>query len=478
MRPDKLRFDFTHPQQLTDEERERVQHLVNEKVFENLPVRTFVTPIEEARTPRRDDALRREVRRSRARRRDRRLLARALRRNARPIDGGDRPVRDPLARARSGPARGASKRSPPVRRMRISTRRMREADELACGARTGTQGVAETEARGCGRLRDRREGRRRRARPRRSRSRAASCATSRTGCASRRRRPASSSAPWTTGAPISSSISTSRSSAAASTRRSSCASIGRHIGGGGGGRPTLAEAGGKNPGGLRDALEAGKQAIAAALEVKVLALDYGRARTGVAVSDPTGTIARPLCVVESAATGDGLARLATLDRRSSEVERVVVGMPLTLRGERGEQATRDGALRRGAERRDRAFRSSRSTSGSRPTSPSRRPPTRPRTRALRPICCPATSHGRAAPGRNPAAARAPAGRSEPAPGRAAPRARARRARPRARRARLARGRRDRRWRQEQQQPRSDDALEHACLPHRDAHDRDRARSRP
>ncbi|MGZ4314680.1 MAG: Holliday junction resolvase RuvX, partial [Gaiellaceae bacterium] len=46
--------------------------------------------------------------------------------------------------------------------------------------------------------------------------------------------------------------------------------------------------------------------------MKVLALDYGRARTGVAVSDPTGTIARPLCVVEDAATGDGLARLAAL----------------------------------------------------------------------------------------------------------------------------------------------------------------------
>jgi alanyl-tRNA synthetase len=49
VRPDKLRFDFTHPQQLTDDERERVQHLVNEKVFQNLPVRTFVTPIDEAR---------------------------------------------------------------------------------------------------------------------------------------------------------------------------------------------------------------------------------------------------------------------------------------------------------------------------------------------------------------------------------------------------------------------------------------------
>lgn len=70
--------------------------------------------------------------------------------------------------------------------------------------------------------------------------------------------------------------------------------------------------------------------------MKVLALDYGRARTGVAVSDPTGTIARPLCVVEGAGSGDGLARLAALVAQH-EVERVVVGLPLTLRGERGEQ---------------------------------------------------------------------------------------------------------------------------------------------
>jgi len=49
VRPDKLRFDFTHPQQLTTEERERIEHLVNETVFENHPVHTFVTPIAEAR---------------------------------------------------------------------------------------------------------------------------------------------------------------------------------------------------------------------------------------------------------------------------------------------------------------------------------------------------------------------------------------------------------------------------------------------
>jgi putative transcription antitermination factor YqgF len=71
--------------------------------------------------------------------------------------------------------------------------------------------------------------------------------------------------------------------------------------------------------------------------VKVLALDFGRARTGVAVSDPSGTIARPLCVVERAESDDGLARIAALIREH-RVERVVVGLPLTLRGERGEQA--------------------------------------------------------------------------------------------------------------------------------------------
>src|SRR5438067_454155 len=49
VRPEKLRFDFTHPQALTPEERERVERIVNQKVFEAIPVRTFVTPIDEAR---------------------------------------------------------------------------------------------------------------------------------------------------------------------------------------------------------------------------------------------------------------------------------------------------------------------------------------------------------------------------------------------------------------------------------------------
>ena len=71
--------------------------------------------------------------------------------------------------------------------------------------------------------------------------------------------------------------------------------------------------------------------------MKVLALDYGSARTGVAVSDPTGIIARPLCVVERAATDAGLDELERLVEDEA-AQQVVVGHPLTLRGERGDQA--------------------------------------------------------------------------------------------------------------------------------------------
>jgi putative Holliday junction resolvase len=71
--------------------------------------------------------------------------------------------------------------------------------------------------------------------------------------------------------------------------------------------------------------------------VKVLALDFGAARTGVAVSDPTGTLARPCCVIEKAGTAAGLDSLVEVIREEAP-ERIVVGMPITLRGEHGEQA--------------------------------------------------------------------------------------------------------------------------------------------
>ena len=71
--------------------------------------------------------------------------------------------------------------------------------------------------------------------------------------------------------------------------------------------------------------------------MKVLALDYGSARTGVAVSDPTGTLARPVGVVDRVGTEAGLAQLLEVIRAENP-QRIVVGLPLTMRGERGEQA--------------------------------------------------------------------------------------------------------------------------------------------
>jgi len=66
--------------------------------------------------------------------------------------------------------------------------------------------------------------------------------------------------------------------------------------------------------------------------VRVLALDYGSARCGCALSDPTGTIATPIEVVERPASKRGLVRLAELVRERG-AERVVVGLPLSLRGD-------------------------------------------------------------------------------------------------------------------------------------------------
>jgi putative holliday junction resolvase len=72
---------------------------------------------------------------------------------------------------------------------------------------------------------------------------------------------------------------------------------------------------------------------------RVLALDHGSARCGCAVSDPSGTLATPLPVIERPDTKRGLAAVARLVEEHG-AERVIVGLPLTLRGEEGEQADR------------------------------------------------------------------------------------------------------------------------------------------
>ena len=72
---------------------------------------------------------------------------------------------------------------------------------------------------------------------------------------------------------------------------------------------------------------------------RVLALDHGSARCGCAVSDPTGTLATPLPAIERPDTKRGLAAVARLVDQQQPA-RVVLGLPLTLRGEEGEQAKR------------------------------------------------------------------------------------------------------------------------------------------
>ena len=71
--------------------------------------------------------------------------------------------------------------------------------------------------------------------------------------------------------------------------------------------------------------------------MRVLALDAGEARCGCAVCDPTGTVVTPLEAVPQPETRRGLDTLARLVR-DREIEQIVVGLPLTMRGEEGDQA--------------------------------------------------------------------------------------------------------------------------------------------
>jgi putative holliday junction resolvase len=65
--------------------------------------------------------------------------------------------------------------------------------------------------------------------------------------------------------------------------------------------------------------------------LRVLALDYGAARCGAAVSDPSGTLATPLEPVLRPGTRNGLRRIARLVDELG-AERVVVGLPVSLSG--------------------------------------------------------------------------------------------------------------------------------------------------
>ena len=77
--------------------------------------------------------------------------------------------------------------------------------------------------------------------------------------------------------------------------------------------------------------------------MRILGLDLGERRTGVAISDPDGTLAQPLVQLEPRGRRDLVAAVARL-AADNGAERVVVGMPFLHDGARGEQARRAAAV--------------------------------------------------------------------------------------------------------------------------------------
>jgi alanyl-tRNA synthetase len=264
VRPDKLRFDFTHPQALTAEERTEIERRVNEKIFENLPVRAFVTPIDEARKlgammlfgEKYGDQVR----------------VVEIPGYSRELCGGTH-VR---WTAEIGPFVILSETSVGAGARRIEAVTSAEAYALLHGARHESE-----------ELRRELETVRKEARKPKAESAADFTIVEREsdvvlveakGAKGGQLRDLSDRVRQQEGAAgvIVGSVDDGRAYLVVNLDDSLVGKgldavqlvreLGRHIGGGGGGRPTLAEAGGKNPAGLRDALEAGKQAIAAALK--------------------------------------------------------------------------------------------------------------------------------------------------------------------------------------------------------------------
>ena len=70
---------------------------------------------------------------------------------------------------------------------------------------------------------------------------------------------------------------------------------------------------------------------------RVLAVDWGARRVGLAISDPTGLLATGLPTLTGTGREDAVTRVTAV-AREQEAERIVVGLPLKLSGEKGEAA--------------------------------------------------------------------------------------------------------------------------------------------
>jgi len=263
VRPDKLRFDFTHSSPLGAEERAEIERRVNEKVFENLPVRAYVTPIDEARKlgammlfgEKYGD----EVRVIEIDDYSRELCGGTHVRwtaeigpfvilSESSVGAGARRIEALTSGEAYAFLHGARREADELRgeldRVRKEARKphTEPAADFNVVDREGNVVLVEAKALKGGELRD----------------------------LSDRLRQQEKAAGVIVG-----SVDDGRAYLVVNLDESLVGrgldasklvrDLGRHIGGGGGGRPTLAEAGGKNPAGLRDALNAGKQAIADAL---------------------------------------------------------------------------------------------------------------------------------------------------------------------------------------------------------------------
>lgn len=76
---------------------------------------------------------------------------------------------------------------------------------------------------------------------------------------------------------------------------------------------------------------------------RILGLDVGDARIGVALSDPLGLTAQRLTVIERTAPAQDVEVVQALVTQHG-VQAVVIGLPLTMRGERGPQARKVAAF--------------------------------------------------------------------------------------------------------------------------------------
>ena len=264
VRPDKLRFDFTHPQALTHEQRVEVERRVNERIFENLPVRIFETPLDEARNlgammlfgEKYGDIVRvvevpgysRELCGGTHVRSTAEIGAFTILSEGSVGSGARR-----IEAITSGEAYAwLHERARESEELRVELERVRK-EAKRPRAETGTEfqivdrvdGVVLVQASALkgGALRDLSD------RVRKQEKADGAIVAS-----------VDDGRPYLV-VNFDESLVGRGLDATRLVRE-----LGKHIGGGGGGRPTLAEAGGKNPAGLRDALEAGKQAIAAALK--------------------------------------------------------------------------------------------------------------------------------------------------------------------------------------------------------------------